>query len=314
VKVAVKPPVEIEGYKDHGIKKETKEVDDAAIEARLKELAEKNVRFVEADRAAQNGDTTVIDFEGFVDGTAFAGGKGEGYSLTLGSNQFIPGFEEQIAGHGNGEEFDVNVSFPEDYHAPELAGKPAVFKVKLNEIKTKEYPEIDDEFAKDASEFDTLAELKADIAEKLKKEYEDAAENKFENEIIDKLCETAKIDIPNAMLEDRIDENYRNFEYSIRAKGISVEDYFKYTGMSADAMRVTLKPQSERQIKLRLILETIAKLENLTATEEEIASEYEKLAGQYAMDADKLKSLVPKSEIAADVATQKAMDFVKNAG
>jgi trigger factor len=263
------------------------------------------------DRAAAMGDTAVIDFEGFVGDVAFEGGKGENYALALGSGSFIPGFEEQVAGHNVGEEFDVNVTFPEEYQAEELAGKEAVFKCKLHEIKAKELPELNDDFAKDCSEFETLEELKADIKKKLDEQRKQAAEEEFEGKIIDALVEKLQADIPEAMYERRIDDSVQNFEYRLQSQGLSLDMYLQYTGMDKDAFRKGFREQAEKTVKVRLALEKIAQLEQLAATDEELEKEFAQLAEQYQMDVEKVKQFVPAQDLAKDVAVRKAMDFVK---
>ena len=247
-----------------------------------------------------------------MDGTAFEGGKGENFSLTLGSGQFIPGFEEQIVGHQSGDEFDVTVTFPEDYQAAELAGKEAVFKVKLHEIKVKELPELDDDFVKDVSDFDTLDSYKEDIRTKLTETAERKSKDDLENKLIDKLVELVEGDIPEAMFNNKINEDLRDFAYRLQSQGLNMETYMKYTGMDQEAMRASMRPQAERQVKTRLALEKIAKLENIVPNDDDLEEEYQTLAKNYEMEADKIKELISKEELAKDVCVKKAIDLVRD--
>lgn len=310
--ITVKPEVTLSEYKGLDIKREEAEVTDADVDAEVEKLRDRNSRLVTVEgRAAENGDTVEFDFDGYVDDVAFDGGKAENYSLVLGSGQFIPGFEEQIVGKNAGEEFDVNVTFPEEYHAEELKGKPAVFKCKLHEIKAKELPEADDDFAKDCSEFDTMDELKADLKEKLQKSRADAADAAFENALVDKLVENMTAEIPAAMFENEVSEQVQNFAYRLQSQGMNMELYMQYTGMDEEAMRQNFRPQAEQQVKGRLALEKVAALENLTPSDEEIEAEYARLAEQYQMDADRVKALIDSAAIAKDLSLKKALDFVK---
>ena len=257
------------------------------------------------------GDTVVIDFEGFTDGKAFEGGKGTDYSLKLGSGSFIPGFEEQIAGKEVGKEFDVNVTFPEDYHAKELAGKPAVFKTTVKKVKKIELPELDDDFAKDVSEFDTFAEYRADVKAKIEKRHETAAENEFEEKLMSALIDKLEADIPEAMFVAETENFVRDYDNRLRMQGLDLNTYFKYTGMTLDQLREQLRPQAERQVKCRLALEKIAELENIAVTEEEIEEEIKRIADSYGMEIDKVKELVERDAVAADLKVKKASDLVK---
>lgn len=312
-KVTVKPEVEVSDYKGIKATKNVKNVTEADINAEIDNLRNRNSRIINVDdRAAQSGDNTVIDYEGFIDGVAFEGGKGEKQPLVLGSNQFIPGFEDQVVGHNIGDEFDVNVTFPEEYHAPELAGKAAVFKCKLHEIKVRELPEVDDEFIKDVTEFDTLDEFKKDAEAKLKDRFENAATAEVEDLLIDGVIANMKADIPECMFEHAIDDMVRDFESRLSAQGMNIEVYLQYTGMDMDAFRKTFREQAERQTKIRLALEKIANLENITASEEDIDAEYKKIAEMYQIEADKIKTLIPAEEIGKDLAMQKAIDFVRD--
>ncbi|MBQ7107950.1 MAG: trigger factor [Clostridia bacterium] len=312
VTLTTKPEVEVSEYKGLEVEKLICEVSDDEVKAELDRMADRNSRMVTVeDRAAELGDTAVIDFEGFVDGTAFDGGKGEGYALGLGSGQFIPGFEEQIVGHKADDEFDVNVKFPEEYGAKELAGKDATFKVKLHEIKTKELPEIDDEFAKDVSEFDTLDELKADIKAKALERKVKSADDDVENQIIDKLNEGLKAEIPEAMFRSRVEQSIKDFDYRLQMQGMNLETYMQYMGGSIDALKENFRPQAERQVKIRLALEKIVALEKIEVSAEELDKEFGVMAETYSMPVEQIKAAVPAEDLAADLAVQKAMALVK---
>ena len=313
VTITTKPEVSIENYKGVAIEKKPVKVTDEDVDAEIKKVQDRNSRMVTVeDREAQNGDITVIDYEGFVDGTAFEGGKAENATLNLGSNTFIPGFEDQIVGHKTGEEFDINVKFPEDYHATELAGKDAVFKIKLHEIKIKELPEVDDDFVKDVSDFDTVDAYKADIRTKLTEAAENRSKNEVENALIDKLVELVQAEIPEAMFENRINEDIRDFAYRLQSQGLNLDTYMKYTGLNNEGLRGQFRAQAERQVKVRLALEKIAQLENIQPTDEDLDAEYEKIAQNYGMEADKVKSFIPKEDLAKDVAVEKAMEIVRS--
>lgn len=311
--LTTKPEVTIENYKGIEAVKKSAEVTDEDIDAEIKKVQERNSRMVTVeDRAAQNDDIAVIDFEGFLDGEPFEGGKGENYSLTLGSGQFIPGFEEQIVGHNTGDEFEVNVTFPEDYQAEELKGKATTFKCKLHEIKMKELPEVDDEFVKDVSEFDTLADYKEDLKKKLAESKEKEAADDLENQLIDKLVELVQGEIPEAMYENKIADSIREFGYRLQSQGLNLDTYMKYTGMNVDQMKEGFRPQAERQVKLRLALEKIAALEELKAGEEDLNQEYQKIAEQYKMEADRIKELIPAAELEKDICVEKAINLVRD--
>ncbi len=313
VTITTKPEVSIENYKGVAIEKKPVKVTDEDVDAEIKKVQDRNSRMVTVeDREAQNGDITVIDYEGFVDGTAFEGGKAENATLNLGSNTFIPGFEDQIVGHKTGEEFDINVKFPEDYHATELAGKDAVFKIKLHEIKIKELPEVDDDFVKDVSDFDTVDAYKADIRTKLTEAAENRSKNEVENALIDKLVELVQAEIPEAMFENRINEDIRDFAYRLQSQGLNLDTYMKYTGLNNEGLRGQFRAQAERQVKVRLALEKIAQLENIQPTDEDLDAEYEKIAQNYGMEADKVKSFIPEEDLAKDVAVEKAMEIVRS--
>ena len=309
----VKPEVEVSDYKGIKAEKTVKTVTDEDLNGELNKMADRNARVVSVeDSAAENGDITVIDFEGFVDGKAFDGVKAEGFSLTLGSGQFIPGFEDQVVGHNVEDEFDVNVEFPAEYQAEELAGKPAVFKVKLHEIKTRQLPAIDDEFVKDVSEFDTLDQLKEDITKKLQEQYDKSADTEVENQLIDAVIANMKAEIPEVMFENRVDESVREFEYRLQSQGMNLELYLQYTGMEMDAFRKTFREQAEKQVKIRLALEKIVELENIQPSAEEIAAEYDKMAENYKMEVEKIKGYIPEKDLVKDLAVNKAIDLIKD--
>ncbi len=312
--ITVKPEVEIDGYKGLKAEKVKAAVTDEEIEAEVNAVADRNSRMVTVeDRAAALNDTAVIDYEGFCDGKAFDGGKGESYSLALGSNTFIPGFEDQIVGHNVGDEFDVNVTFPEEYHSEDLKGKAATFKVKLHEIKVKEMPTVDDEFAKDVSEFDTLADYKADLKAKAMERKEKSAEADVENQLVEQLIELVKAEIPEAMIETRAKQSVEEFAYRLQMQGMDLSTYLKYMGSTIDAFKDTFKPQAEAQVKIRLALEKIAELEKIEIADEDLNAEFEKMAKDYNMEVDKIKASVPADELKKDLAVQKAMDIVKAA-
>ena len=308
--IITKPVVEISDYKGIEVKKVTKAVTDDAVNAEVEKIRNRNARSVTVeDRAAANGDTAVIDFEGFLDGVAFEGGKGEKFPLELGSGSFIPGFEDQIVGKNIGDEFDVNVTFPEHYQAENLAGKPAVFKCKLHELKGKELPAVDDDFAKDVSEFDTIDEYKADIKSKLEKAAADEADTNLDNALVDALVSKMKAEVPQVMYQRRIDDIVR--EWSARNR-IRVEDYLKYVGQTMDQFRANFTEVAKRQVDLRLALEKIAEIENIQVSDEDIEKEYADMAEQYKMEADKVKAAVPVDAIKNDLRIEKALDLVRN--
>ena len=311
-KVVVKPEVKVNEYKGLKATRKSAVVEDAAVEAELNTLRERNGRLVEVEgRKAELNDTANIDFEGFVDEVAFEGGKGEGFDLLLGSGQFIPGFEEQIVGHEIGEEFDVNVTFPEEYHATDLAGKAAVFKTKLNSLKVKELPELDDEFAKDVREFDTLDELKADIRKAKEERAAQEAELEVENSLVDAVVASMEAIIPEEMTENRIDELVRDFEGRMAQQGLQLATYLQYTGMEMESFRKTFREQAEQQVKIRLALEKVAEMENLTASDEEVEAELAKIAEAYKMKLEQVKAFIPAVEIRKDLVINKAIDFIK---
>ena len=311
-KVFVKPDVKIEGYFGIEVTKEVAPVTDEEITKEIDLVRERNSREIDAnDRPAELGDTTVIDFEGFVDGVAFDGGKGTDYALKLGSGQFIPGFEEQIVGHSVDDEFDVNVTFPAEYHAEDLAGKASVFKVKIHAITRVELPELDDEFAKDVSEFDTLDEYKADIKSKIEKRHESSAESAVDGQLMDALIEKLEADIPEAMFENEAENFVRDYDNQLRMQGLDLQTYFQYTGMTLETLRAQFRPQAEKQVKARLALEKIAELENLVASEDDINAEYQRIADAYSVDIEQVKSGIDADLIATDMRVKLAMDAVK---
>ena len=313
VKVAVKPEVELGEYAGLEVTKKVKTVDEAQVEAEIKRMQDRNGRLLTREGEAQNGDTADIDFEGFVDGVAFEGGKAEHYSLVLGSGSFIPGFEDQIIGHKAGDEFDIQVKFPAEYQAEELAGKDATFKLKLHEVKYKELPELDDDFAKDVSEYDTMEQLKDSIRAGIAANNEKQADQQVENDLIEKVVNGMKADVPAAMIESRVDELVQDFEYRIQQQGLKLQDYLKYMGMNMDAFRTQFTEQAEKQVKTRLAMEAVVAKEKIEATEEEFEAEVKRIADAYQMEADKVKSIVDAAAVKADLAVNKAIDFVKNA-
>lgn len=308
--IITKPEVEISDYKGINVKKTVKNVTDEAVDAEINKMRERVARIVTVEgRAVQEGDTAVIDFEGFVDGVAFEGGKGEKFPLEIGSHTFIPGFEEQIIGKNVNDEFDVNVTFPEDYNSDELKGKPAVFKCKVHEIKAKEMPELDDDFVKDVSEKDTVDELKAEIRENLEKQYADEAADACDNAIMDEMIAKMKAEIPEVMYERRVDDIAREWVSRTR---IDIKDYLKYTGMNMAQFRANFREPAKRQVELRLALEKIAQLENLEASQADLDKEYADLAEQYKMDVEQVKKSIPEDMLAADIKIEKALDLVKD--
>lgn len=306
------PEVTIENYKGLEVEKKPAVVTDADVEEELKKVQDRNSRMITVeDRPAQLGDAVVIDFEGFVDGVAFEGGKAENHTLSLGSGQFIPGFEDQIVGHSTGEKFDITITFPEDYQATTLQGKEAVFKIELHEIKQKELPELDDDFAKDVSEFDTLEAYKDDIRKTLLDGREKATQDDVESQLLNKLTELVQGDIPEAMYQNKIDDDLRDFAYRLQSQGLDFETYLKYTGMNQESIRANFRPQAEKQVKIRLALEKIAEMEAIKASDEEVAAEFEKLSKAYSMDVDKVKAIIPQEDLAQDLAVEKAMALVR---
>ena len=312
-KFVVKPEVKIEGYKGLTVEKAEAVVTDEDVEHELGHIQQRNSRSINVDdRAAQMGDSVVFDYEGFCDGVPFEGGKAEKYALKLGSNQFIPGFEEGMVGHEIGEEFDVNVTFPEEYHAEELAGKPAVFKVKIHEIKMTELPVLDDDFAKDVSEFDTLDEYKEDLRKELLKKAEDKAKDDADNKLIDQLIDLVEADIPEVMYDNKVTENINDFSYNLQMQGMNIDTYLNYTGMDMEALRGQFRDKAIHQVKLRLALEKIAELENIEVSDEDIDKAYDDLAKNYGVELDRVRQIVPVDGLRKDVAVEKAVDVVRD--
>ena len=311
VKVAVKPEVTLGEYAGLNVTKKVKTVEESQVEAELKRMQDRNGRMLTREGAAEDGDTVDIDFEGFVDGTAFEGGKAEHYSLVLGSHSFIPGFEEQVVGHAAGEEFDVNVKFPEEYQASELAGKDATFKIKLHEVKYKELPNLDDDFAMDVSEYDTLEELKNSIRKGIEDNNEKMADQQVENDLIEMVVNNMTAEIPQAMYDERIEELVQDFQYRISQQGLKLEQYLQYMGMNMDQFKAQFAEQAEKQVKMRLAMEAIVAKEGITASDEEFDMEVQRIADAYKMEADKVRSIVNEEAVKADLAVNKAIDFVK---
>lgn len=315
--VAVKPEVTLGEYKGIQVEKAPIEVLDEEIEAEITKERENNARTITVeDRAVENGDMVSLDFEGFVDGVAFEGGKGENYDLTIGSGAFIPGFEDQLVGAKIGEDLEVNVTFPEEYGAAELAGKAAVFKCKVNGIKVKELPEVDDEFAQEVSEFDTLDEYKADIKAKLLKDKEEDAKRVKEDAVIEKIIEGAQMEIPDAMVDYQTEQMMEDFAQRMQSQGLSLQQYFQFTGMTAEQYKEQMKPRALKNIQSRLVLEAVAGLENIEVTEEDLDAEMARLAEMYKMEVEKVKELIgdyQKDEMKKDLAIQKAVDLVVGA-
>lgn len=310
MKVTTYPEVKLGEYKGLEAKMLDTEASDEDVENELKNMQDRNSRLVSVDdRAAEMGDTAEIDFEGFVDGVAFDGGKGENYPLELGSNSFIPGFEEQVAGHKVDEEFDVNVTFPEEYE-PSLAGKDAVFKCKIHEIKVKELPELDDEFAKDVSEFDTLDELKADLKKQISERKEKDAKVDFENQVLEQVVENMEVEVPECMNEQKCDEMIQDYSYRLQMQGIDLATYLQYLGQTMEQFKAQFAEGAKKQVLVSLALDAIVEAENVEATEEEIDAEIAKLAEQYNMEADQIKAAVPAEQLSKDIVTRKAVDFV----
>ncbi len=307
-----KPEVKVSDYKGIEVEKVTTAVTDEDIANRLQSMQERNARMNDVEgRPAQMGDTVSFDFCGYVDGEKFEGGEAEGFSLELGSGQFIPGFEDQMVGKNVEEAFDVNVTFPEDYHAEELKGKEATFKCTIHNIKAKELPALDDEFAKDVSEFDTLDELKADIAAKMTEQAEKSAEVDVENKLIDCVIEKMEAEIPEEMYENEVDNFMQDFEGRLASQGLTLDLYLQYTGMEAESMRKTFREQAEKRVKIRLALEQIVKEENIVAPFEKIEEAYEQMAKQYNTEVENVKNAIPQEYVAQDVAVQMAVDLVK---
>ena len=311
-KVPVEPEVELGEYKGIEVEKETVKVPAADVKAELNRLAQRNARTETVDRKAKKNDTVDIDFEGSVDGVPFDGGKAEHHMLTLGSGAFIPGFEDQLIGCKAGDEKDVVVTFPEEYHAKELAGKEAVFKCKVHKVEETILPELDDEFAKDVSDTcETLDDLKKEISDRLKKERQEAADRAFEDKLMDVVIEGMKADIPQAMVESQIDSFVQDFGYRLQMQGMTLEQYIKMTGTEMGAFRAMFRDQADRQVKTRLALEKVAELENIAVSDKELDEEYAKMAEQYGMEVDKVKSIVSAEALSGDLKISNALEFLK---
>lgn len=310
--VTVKPEVKIENYKGIEVEHKPVEVTEDDVNKEIDRIRRRNSRLVAVeDRAAQLGDVATFDFDGFVDGEPFDGGSEEDFELELGSGDFIPGFEEQIVGHNCGEEFDINVTFPDDYFEESLSGKPAVFKIKLHELKHRELPELDDEFVKDVSEFDTLDEYKESLKKQLFDLKTRESDIDADEQMIDKTVALLEAEIPEVMFENKIEDMMHDFAYKLRAQGLSFDAYAKYTGLDNDVFKEHFRPQAERQVKLRLALDKIAELENLSVTPEELDEKYKQLAEQYKVDLEKIKNIVNEKDLVADMAAEKAVDFLR---
>ena len=311
--VVVEPEIEIKDYDGIEVEKLSTEVTDEMIDEEIDRVRERNSRMITVeDRAAENGDTVVIDFEGFCDGEAFEGGKAEEYNLELGSGNFIPGFEEQIVGHNTGDEFDIDVKFPEEYQAENLKGKDAVFKIKLHEIKTKELPEIDDDFVKDVSEKDTVAEYRDELKEQIAKRLESESERDLDDKLTNAIIEKVEGEIPEQMYDREAQNMVREMDMRLRQQGMDFDTYMKYTGMDANAVLEMYKPEAQRRVKMRLALEKIAELEKIEPTEDQINAEYDKMAEAYNMEADKVKEIIPVDSIKEDLGVQLAMKHIKD--
>lgn len=310
--ITVEPETAIEGYKGIEYKPMSLEVSDEDVDNDINKLLERNSRLVAVEgRAAENGDIAVIDFEGFVEGVAFEGGKAENYNLTLGSGQFIPGFEDQIIGHNTDEEFSIQVKFPEEYQAEELKGKDAEFKIKIHEIKKKELPTLDDEFIKDVSEFETVDAYKADVRAKLEKKRAEDAENDKDNQITGKLAELLQAEIPEAMFTNQINNMIGEFEMNLRAQGLDLRTYMQYTGLTVENLAENYRTPAERQVKVSLALKKIAELENIVATDEDVENKYNELAEAYKVDVQRVKDVFSTEDIAGDIKILRALDLVR---
>ena len=311
VKVAVKPEITVKDYKGLKAVKTVQPVEESRVDGEIERMRQRNARIISREGKTEKGDTAKFDFEGFVDGVAFEGGKAENYTLELGSGQFIPGFEDQMIGHEAGEEFDVNVTFPEEYHAKELAGKEAVFKIKLHEVETKELPELDDEFAKDVSEYDTLDELKASIRKGMEEQADREAELNVENALVDQVIESMEGEIPQAMYDNRMDEMVNEYRYRLQQQGLQLEMYLQYLNQTMAQFRDSFKEQAEKQVKIRLALEAVAAAEGIVASDEDFDAEVKRIADQYKMEEDRVRAIVNEAEVKGDLAVNKAIDFLK---
>ena len=306
------PEVTLGQYKGLEVPKREVKVEESEVDAEVNRMAERNARIETVDRAAANGDTVVIDFEGFVDDQPFQGGKAEDYSLTLGSGSFIPGFEDALVGAVAGEERDVNVTFPEEYQAAELAGKAAVFKIKLHEVKYKELPALDDELAKDCSEYDTLEEFKESIRKNNQEQLDKQDDLAVENALVDQVIESMEAEIPQAMYDTRMDEMVNDFAFRVEQQGLRLEDYLKYMGQTVEQFRASFMPQAEKQVKIRLALEAVAAAENIVASDEDVDAEIKRIADQYKMEEKQVRDVVNMDDLKNDLAVTKAIDFIKS--
>ena len=311
--VVVEPEIDVKDYKGIEVEAMSTEVTDDMIDHEIEHVRERNSRMVTVDdRPAENGDTVVIDFEGFCDGVAFEGGKAENYNLELGSGNFIPGFEEQLVGHNTDEEFTIDVKFPEEYQNDDLKGKDAQFKIKLHEIKKKELPEVDDDFVKDVSEKDTVAEYREELKEQIAHRLEHEAEHDLDHKLTDAVIEKVEGDIPQQMYDNEAQNMMREMDMRLRQQGMDMNTYLKYTGMEADAVLEMYKPEAEKRVKMRLALEKIAKLEDIKPSEEEIEAEYKKMSESYQMDVEKIKEIIPVESVTEDLSVELAMKLVKD--
>ena len=310
--ITTKPEVNITDYKGLKITPKSTEVTEEDVDDKIKELLDRHSRMVTIDRPAENDDIVVMDFEGFVDGVPFEGGKAENYSLTLGTKMFIPGFEDQLVGRVAGDDVDVNVTFPEEYHAQALAGQPALFKVHIHEVKGKEFPEFDDEFVKDISEFNTVEEFRGDLKSKLETVKKDEVAEDIDSQLMVQINDLLEGEIPEAMYERQIDDEIRAFNYRLQSQGLKFDTYMQLTGQNAQTLRQGFRQQAENQVKIRLALEKIGQLENLTATDEEIEAEFENLAKLYKQDVDKVKAIISREGQAKDIVARKAMNLVRD--
>lgn len=310
--IIVEPEITIEGYKGIEFEKKSTEVTEDHISDEIESIRDRNSRMVTVEnRPAENGDIVVIDFDGYVDGVAFDGGKAENYNLKLGAGQFIPGFEDQICGHSTDEEFSINVKFPEDYQAEDLAGKDAEFKIKLHEIKAKELPEVNDDFVKDVSDKETLEEYKEELKETIGKRLIEEADKHKENQLVDKLIDLVQGDIPEAMYDNMVRDMIREFEMRLRSQGMDMGTYLRYVGMDENGLKEMYKPEAVKRVKIRLALEKIAQLENIQVDDEAIEAEYSKLADNYKMDVEKVKEIIGRDGLEEDIKVEKAMELVR---
>lgn len=313
VEIIVEPKIKIDNYKEIEVTAKSTEVTDELIDEEIEKVRDRTSRMVTVeDRAAQDGDTVVIDFEGFLDGVAFEGGKGENFNLLLGSGQFIPGFEEKIIGHETDDEFSITITFPEDYQAEDLAGKETEFKIKLHEIKAKELPEVDDEFVKDVSDKETVAEYKEELKETIAKRLEEESKSDIETQLVDKLVELVEGDIPEAMYNNKVNDMIREFDMRIRSQGMDMNTYLQYMGTDLEGMKAMYQPEAEKRVKVRLALEAIARKEKLKSDKKSLEAEYAKMAESYKMEIEKVKELVAETDLAEDIKVDKAMELVKS--